>query len=153
LLTQVAGRAGRGSKKGIVVVQTFTPNHYAIVTAKRHDFDSFYATEIKSRAELAYPPFTKIVNIIIRDKDEKKVCDFGWKVKKYFEEHSPQGVKAILGPAPLPFFHLRGYYRWHVMLKLEAEAIFDHGIKNQIDKINRSRSTQFVIDVDAVNIL
>jgi len=153
LLTQVAGRAGRGSKKGTVVVQTFTPNHYSIQTAKEHDFDAFYAEEIKSRKELNYPPFTKIVNIIIRDSDEKKVCDFGWNVRSCVETECDSRARAILGPAPLPFYHLRGYYRWHVMVKLDGTASFDKTIKKKLESIKRPRSTQFAIDIDAVNIL
>jgi primosomal protein N' (replication factor Y) len=153
LLTQVAGRAGRGEKRGIVVIQTMNPGHYAIQSAKTHDFNAFYAAEIKGRHELFYPPFSRLVNIIIRDMDEKRVTDFSQNVRDYFVARYKDMNVQVLGPAPLPFYRLHGYFRWHVMLKLDFSVPFGVEEKKGIDALLKQTSTQYMIDVDPVNIL
>ncbi|MGM0410167.1 MAG: primosomal protein N', partial [Bacillota bacterium] len=87
LITQVAGRAGRGKKKGKVIVQTYTPNHYSIKAAQNHDYEDFYKQEIKLRKQLNYPPFSKLVNIIIESKNNNKVINASNKLARFFDEY------------------------------------------------------------------
>lgn len=138
LLTQFGGRAGRGEKPGRVLIQTHMPDHPSIRHAKKHDFLSFYDHEMKFREEFGYPPFCSLVNIIVRSRIEQKAYQFSRAVRDALRgsldgckmaggtdlltpstmRYPYSGIVAILGPAPLPFYKLRGHFRWHVMLKL-----------------------------------
>jgi primosomal protein N' (replication factor Y) (superfamily II helicase) len=153
LLTQVAGRAGRGDKKGIVVIQTFLPSHYAIQTAAKHDFISLYEQEIKRREELSYPPYSRLINIIIRGRDENKVREYAQSTKVVLENALKDWKLDMLGPAPLPFYHLKGYFRWHIMLKGNNLSQLNNEIRAAFSTIKRSANCQIAIDVDPVNIL
>ena len=114
LLTQVSGRAGRGDIPGEVIVQSFSPEHYAIQAAANHDYEGFYRQEIVFREELSYPPFSRLINIVSTDPVD------GYAESRLREWVSrldlPVGVE-ILGPAECPLSKLKGLYRWHVVLK------------------------------------
>ncbi len=154
LLTQVAGRAGRGDKKGTVVIQTFSPEHYAIQTARKHDYMAFYNREIECRRELNYPPFSHLTNIIIRGKNEKDVRKYSERVKKELNERMAEYNGEMLGPAPLPFYRLRGYYRWHIMIKGAISQSFLDMVRSLLDEMKKTnRSCQIMCDIDPVNIL
>jgi primosomal protein N' (replication factor Y) len=114
LLTQVSGRAGRGDIPGEVIVQSFSPEHYAIQAAANHDYEGFYRQEIAFREELGYPPFSSLINVVSTDPVD------GYAESRLREWVSrldlPVGVE-ILGPAECPLSKLKGLYRWHVVLK------------------------------------
>ena len=112
LLTQVAGRAGRGSAGGNVVVQTYTPEHYAIVAAKTHDYEAFYAEESITRKELGYPPFAKLVRLLLSGEDEARVIDAASFLVSTFEADAD-----LLGPSPCPIEKVRGHFRWQLILR------------------------------------
>lgn len=192
LLTQFAGRAGRGAKPGRVYIQTWMPDHPSILFAQKHDFLSFYAHEKTFREAYVYPPYCSLVNVIIRARDEKKAYLFAREIRDAFrkkigdlglgardsllktspEERGtspglpPEGVE-IIGPAPLPFYKLRGHFRWHVMLKLpvlksgfrittnrsleSVPAITD--IYKALMALKKPAGVAFAIDTDPLNIL
>ncbi|MFC1808701.1 primosomal protein N' [Candidatus Omnitrophota bacterium] len=154
LLTQVAGRTGRGKSGGRVIIQTFMPHNYAVTYARHHDYDRFYEEEKMNRAELGYPPFSSLINIIIRSRNEKglevKCLQLAEKLHTKYELDN--GVE-IIGPAPLPFYKLRNYFRWHVMLKgVDSERM--RAIAHEIvSSISRSKDTSVAVDVDPISIL
>ncbi|MFZ5801507.1 MAG: replication restart helicase PriA [Candidatus Omnitrophota bacterium] len=162
LLTQVAGRAGRGELPGRVVIQTYSPHHPSVAFSKEHDYLSFYRFEKQSRYEHHYPPFRRLINFIIRSKEENKAYLYAreWReilraeISKGFvlEEGSPNGVK-IIGPSPLPFYKLRGHFRWHVMVKFGVEKDLMPVIADCLAKIKKNSKVVMSLDVDPYNIL
>jgi len=125
LLTQVAGRAGRAETHGNVLLQTFSPDHYAIRPVCEHDYEAFYAEELEYRRDLGYPPFTKLIHLLIegRDATQTKETIEGLARtlrEKLPHETSPLAAEAafeILGPAPCPLARLRGLHRYQLLLK------------------------------------
>jgi primosomal protein N' (replication factor Y) len=124
LLTQVAGRAGRGSIPGRVVIQSFYPDHYALTSAKQHDFSAFFAREIEFRRQLGYPPFCNMVQILVTDSELQRAFLAGEKIAaalKRCRDSAPPGSGCrVLGPAAAPLEKLRGKYRVQLLLKLPA---------------------------------
>lgn len=178
LLTQFAGRAGRGTKPGRVIIQTWMPEHPSIRFARNHDFLNFYAHEKKCREEFHYPPYRSLVNIIIRSRDEKKAYVFAREVRDALRGLAPFSPKKvpdplvskgdrhhfettkmepvpieIIGPAPLPFYKLRGHFRWHVMLKIPKELPETQRIYALLMDLKKPSSVAFQLDVDPLNIL
>ncbi|MBI4550088.1 MAG: primosomal protein N' [Candidatus Omnitrophica bacterium] len=156
LLTQVAGRAGRGDLKGHVVIQTFSPDHHSIVFAKDHDYAAFYAREIEQRRELKLPPFAHLVNLIFHAVLEQEVYRFAAEVKKALAESADLAHPLpfeILGPAPLPFYKLRGHYRWHLMVKGEDVLVMNRWLKKVLSQVRKPSRVKMMIDVDPVSVL
>ncbi|MCX7677645.1 MAG: primosomal protein N' [Spirochaetes bacterium] len=119
LLMQVAGRSGRREKPGKVIIQTLNINHPIFEYLKRHDYDGFYRHELATRKELRYPPFSRIVRLLMRGKDEKKVNESITQLAaKVREEARKRNVPAdILGPSPAPILKIANNYRWHLIIK------------------------------------
>ena len=120
LLTQVAGRAGRSILGGKVIIQTYTPEHYSIQAASRHDYEGFYAQEIDFRRQQNYPPFSRLVRLLFTDPSASK-CEreTAW-LRRTLEEHiALQGQPAydLIGPAPCFVGRIRGRYRWQIVLR------------------------------------
>jgi primosomal protein N' (replication factor Y) len=116
LLTQVAGRAGRGDLPGRVLIQTFYPEHYAIQDAVEQDYPAFYERETQFRRAMAYPPFTSLANVIVRDTDLEKAIRWSRQLSEYFSPHDGKGLR-ILGPAAAPLARLKGEHRFQFLLK------------------------------------
>jgi primosomal protein N' (replication factor Y) len=120
LLTQVAGRAGRSPLGGLVVLQTFQPENYAIRSAARHDYSGFYRQEMEQRRRLGYPPFSKLVRLEIRgsnaEKAEASARDAACQVQKWIEDGGHSGTE-IIGPVPCFFGRQNGLYRWQIVLR------------------------------------
>ncbi len=114
LLTQVAGRAGRDRAPGRVVVQTWSPEHYAIRPVARHDYESFYAEELGHRAALGYPPFGHLAFVLVSGAHESEAAEAAARLALAAEP--PPGVE-LLGPAPAPLPRLRGRHRFQLLLK------------------------------------
>jgi primosomal protein N' (replication factor Y) len=114
LLTQVAGRAGRGASPGRVIVQSFSPDHYAIRPVLDHDYERFYAEEIVHRAELGYPPFGRLAQIVVSGTEEAAVRDSAARLAR--ASRSGDGCE-LLGPAPAPIAKLRGRHRCQLLVK------------------------------------
>jgi len=120
LLTQVAGRAGRGQLGGRVLLQTFQPDHYAIQHAARHDFNGFYAQELEYRRQLNYPPFLRMIRFEVRHTDcqqaQQEAHELYVRLKRLVESSSDR-TNILLGPVPPYFARRAGSYRWQIILK------------------------------------
>jgi primosomal protein N' (replication factor Y) len=120
LLTQVAGRAGRGDLEGEVIIQTYYPDEWAIKLAAKHDFATFYQNEIEQRKELGYPPFAHLILVLFSGKDQNRVISQSEKFclllrKRLTKENFKE--TEILGPAPAPLSKIKSQYRWQVIIK------------------------------------
>ena len=118
LITQVAGRSGRGDKKGKVIVQTYSPEHYSIIHAKKHDYKSFYKKEIEQREIIGYPPFSKLVRIIISGHKEQLVMTLAEEIGEELKNNFKDNI-TLFGPAPAPIERIKKRFRWHIILKGE----------------------------------
>ncbi|WP_313885423.1 primosomal protein N' [Desulfallas sp. Bu1-1] len=122
LLAQVAGRTGRGDRPGEVLIQTYTPEHYAVRAAAGHDYYAFYRHEIALRKSTGYPPFSKMVRLLVSGRDESAVQAAAQKIREQLDgfidgfANAPDGGKIfIVGPAPAPLARLKEIYRWHLI--------------------------------------
>lgn len=150
LLTQVAGRAGRGRKPGHVVVQSFNPEHESITAAAEHDYELFYKREIVFREELGYPPFARLANIIATDEDERLPEVRLRALANRLEDCD--GLK-VLGPAPCPLSRLKGKYRWHLLLKCaDGEALRTY-LRRGLLSLTSSDRSGMTIDLDPMSLL
>jgi len=129
LLAQVAGRAGRSTKEGEVIIQTFNPDHYAIQYTKKHDYLGFYNKEMFIRRELKYPPFYYICYLKISGKDSDYIYGEVNKIKKVLENKLENTI--ILGPSPCVIFKLNNIYRYGIILKYKKEE----NLREVLDKI------------------
>ncbi|MBI5644039.1 MAG: primosomal protein N' [Deltaproteobacteria bacterium] len=157
LITQAAGRAGRGDVAGTVVIQTLNPLHYCFKNALTHDYDGFYKEEIELREETSYPPFTRVCNLRIEGSKEDRVIQAACELKGIAEGIvSRKGYcVTILGPAPSPLKMIRGQHRWQMLIKggeLKTLHTFLKGLKTAFDSKKRSGVT-LTIDMDPLNII
>lgn len=122
LLTQVAGRVGRGDQPGRVVVQTYSPDHYALQFAREHDYDGFAARELALREELWYPPFSRILLAVLEASEEERAREGLEKLRDHLEDQLAHRMRLrVLGPAPAPLRKLEGRYRQQLLVKLPCE--------------------------------
>jgi primosomal protein N' (replication factor Y) (superfamily II helicase) len=121
LMTQVAGRAGRGELPGRVLIQTFYPEHYAIQDAIKQNYVAFYERELHYRQVMAYPPFTSLANIIVRDSNLEKAIAWSRELSQYLAPHNGDGMR-VLGPASAPLAKLKSEYRFQFLLKSKRKA-------------------------------
>jgi primosomal protein N' (replication factor Y) len=121
LLTQVAGRAGRGDNPGQVFIQTFHPGHAALTATQNHDYLAFYEAELQTRELLGYPPFTRLALLTVQGKKAEQVEQAASgtvrELAKTVKSKNMGDHLRILGPAPAPRSRLKGYYRWQILLK------------------------------------
>ncbi|MGH9740735.1 MAG: primosomal protein N' [Candidatus Acidiferrum sp.] len=122
LLTQVAGRAGRGELSGRVLIQTYYPEHYAIQDAVKQDYASFFEREMHFRTMMAYPPLTSLANVIVRDISLEKAIRFSRKLSEYFSPHDGHLVR-VLGPATAPLAKLKKEHRFQFLLKSPKRSV------------------------------
>jgi primosomal protein N' (replication factor Y) len=152
LLTQVAGRSGRGELPGHVLIQTAFPHHYAIQHAVRHDYDAFFRSEIEFRKRFKYPPATSMVAVLIRSEDVERAERAASEIGKVIEERISKLDVRIQGPAPAPLARLKGVHRFQILLRSSERA----ALRRALEPIARDFSVQGVdvtIDVDPINIL
>jgi primosomal protein N' (replication factor Y) len=116
LMAQVAGRTGRGDQPGRVLVQTYSPDHPAIVAASRHDYHAFVRSELPQRQRYGVPPFGRLVRVIARGRNESAVSDYVKEMASVFRREAESSVR-VLGPAPAPIFKIRNRYRFHIQLR------------------------------------
>lgn len=148
LLTQVAGRAGRGEQAGEVILQTYSPDHYAIQTASRHDYAQFVRHELTFRKRTGYPPFARLVRILFTGEDEQQVA----KTAMEAAQVKPQTGVKVIGPSPAPLSRLHGKTRWHVLVKGENGVhALAHEIVARVPEA--SAAVNVAVDVDPLSLL
>jgi primosomal protein N' (replication factor Y) len=155
LISQAAGRAGRGEHPGRVIIQTFLPEHYAIQQAKEHDFTGFYEEEMKSRQALCFPPLTRMVNIRVSSTGPR-TAEQGMKrlAKKGQELLKPlRSAVEMLGPSPAPLFQIKGRYRWQLLFKGERVALLQQLSRSLIQEGKGLAGVRVEVDVDPQTLL
>ncbi len=153
LLTQMAGRTGRGKERGNVLIQTYSPTHYTIQFAAKHDYSGFFAEEIERRKSLQYPPFTKLINIIFRGKKEQAVREQVLLFRNLLKERNQDSTVELIGPAPLPLYKLRGHFRWHLMIRGPKVEVMRQIVRGGLENFKRKAGVYLAVDVDPVTIL
>ena len=154
LLTQVAGRAGRGEKEGRVLIQTYNPEHYSIVAAKDHDYRQFYQKEIYARNLMEYPPYHHLVRFLISDTREEGAMEDLVHMSEQIRERYPE--VELLGPSEAPISMIRGRKRFHVLFKgtslnrLREAAEYGKKVMNLSRK---SKTLRIIIDVEPSTVL
>ncbi|MDZ7372652.1 MAG: primosomal protein N' [candidate division KSB1 bacterium] len=159
LLTQVAGRAGRKGKQGEVIIQTFSPWHFALVCASRHDYRSFYEREIHDRYPLGYPPFGRLVAVHFRGRSAEETS----RLARHFGSELRTRARnfTVVGPSPSPLSRIRGLYRWQLLarqlrrvdptgaeMRTAIKAVYD-----ELQEEARRKHITIVIDVDPVSLM
>ena len=154
LMTQVSGRAGRGELPGRVVVQTYHPDHYAILSASTHDYAGFVERELKYRRWMHYPPFGVLANLLIQSKKLEEAAGWSAALGKWFENAKPVGVR-VLGPCTAPIARIKETYRFHMILKASSRKALNaalRGVLVHADEAGIPRRN-LVVDVDALRLM
>ena len=151
LLTQIAGRAGRGQSPGRVVLQTYFQEHYAVQFAARHDFAGFYEKELQFRAWMHYPPYSAIANVLIRSEKLDDALTWSGELGRWFEKTRHEGIR-VLGPAAAPITRLKRDYRYHFILKSPSREKMNALLRAMLAEAAARKipRTQVIVDVDAV---
>jgi primosomal protein N' (replication factor Y) len=154
LLTQVAGRAGRGETPGKVILQTFYPDHYAIQFAQRHDYAGFYEKEVRFRRWMHYPPFSALANVLVRSDQLDQTLRWTGQIGKWFESTRNEGVR-VLGPSVAPILRLKRDYRYHFIVKGASREKLNATLRNMLAFMAREKiqRTNVIVDVDALSLL
>ncbi len=156
LLTQVAGRAGRGEQPGRVLIQTYAPHHYSVRAARDQDYERFMRREFNLRRELDYPPFARLVMVRIEGADASLVNDISRRVAVILGRLAqPDGLR-VLGPAPAPIERIKQRYRWQVVLKSQDFKAMRAAIatmRAQIAEAAERAKVRVAIDIDPVNMM
>jgi primosomal protein N' (replication factor Y) (superfamily II helicase) len=154
LLTQVAGRAGRGELKGRVLIQTFYPEHYAITDAVKQDYAAFFERELHFRRIMGYPPFTSLANVIVRDRSLEKAVRWSRQLSEYFSPHDGKDVR-ILGPATAPLARLKKEHRFQFLLKSPKRSILTKllGGAMAFCEAKQLPQTAVLVDMDPLSLL
>lgn len=155
LLTQVAGRSGRGEIPGEVIVQSYQYSNFAIQLASKHDFKNFYLQEMKNRMELDYPPFKRIINIRTIGFDLQKTINIMRKIETSLKRKFKNRLK-IVGPSPAPISKINNFYRWHLFVKIDKNKFTSNSeIKNLLYPFIKSNKNELKvqIDVDPVDLM
>jgi primosomal protein N' (replication factor Y) (superfamily II helicase) len=150
LLTQVAGRSGRGKQAGEVIIQTFSPDHYAIQAAIRHDYKAFYKQEILFRQELKYPPFSRFANLICGDLDERAAQARAGSLAAALQQVVPQEVE-VIGPSAAPLARLKNQFRFHVALRAPVDAPLSDLVRAALALIPPNERLGIHIDMDPLS--
>ncbi|HYM00962.1 MAG TPA: primosomal protein N', partial [Blastocatellia bacterium] len=170
LLTQVAGRAGRGERPGRVIIQTYHPEHYAVVAARAQDYEAFYQKEINFRRTMNYPPFSALINIVVHDRDQNKASTLSAALAHELRQAvadsldsandtpvHPSAARSVrvLGPAPAAFAKLRGEYRFQILIKSSsrrgAREALDMGMARLAEKGQNLHAIS--VEVDPVSLM
>jgi primosomal protein N' (replication factor Y) len=153
LLTQAAGRAGRGDTPGRVIIQTLNPDHYAVKFAADQDYEGFYQKEIEFRKWLRYPPFAAFANVIVRATKQEEALRMSTELG-YLLDPQPEGVR-VMGPAEAPVLKVKSEFRYQILLKAASRAT----LRDVLNKLRRFaekekwKATSLVIDVDPISLM
>lgn len=152
LLEQVAGRAGRGERQGEVVIQTYWPDHPAILAAASHDPACFYAEEEVVRTELGYPPFGRLANVLIWGAKADEVARAATTVFSAIEAVAPEEFR-LLGPSPAPLSKVKNVWRWHVLVKAPVGSDISGPLGKALKSLPRLGDVAVAVDVDPTDLL
>lgn len=154
LLTQVAGRAGRGELSGRVLIQSYYPEHYAVQDAVRQDYAEFFERELHFRRMLAYPPFTSLANVIVRDTQLERVIRWSRLLSEYFAAYDGKGMR-VLGPAAAPLARLKREHRFQFLLKSRKRSLLTKILSGAVEFCDKRQipQTAAVIDVDPLSLM
>jgi primosomal protein N' (replication factor Y) len=154
LLTQVAGRAGRGELPGTVIVQSYYPDHYAIQFGARQDYEGFYEQELRFRRLMHYPPFTALANVVVRDPKLEAAIRYTRLLEKVFTAKATAEVR-VLGPAPAPLARLKRDYRFQFLLKAGERRALQAMLRAALEAARASKvpAGAVVVDVDPISLL
>src|SRR5689334_10911155 len=152
LVTQVAGRTGRGDRPGRALVQTYTPEHPAIQAAVRHDYHAFVASELPERERFGVPPFGRLVRLIARGPDESAVFAYLKEMAEALRRAAEPSVRA-LGPAPAPILKIRNLYRFHIQLRCPGPRPLQALARAVPPTIPAPHGVELAIDVDPIHML
>ena len=155
LVTQVAGRSGRGHNKGRVILQTYNPEHYSIIYSKAQDYINFYNTEIPLRKEFLYPPFINLISILIYGESNGKVVETSKKVyniieKKIINLYGQGFNNNISGPYPAPLERIKNNFRWQILLKIKDEDLEE--LKSLVKRVCILNEYKLELDNIKINI-
>jgi primosomal protein N' (replication factor Y) len=156
VLTQVAGRAGRGDRPGRVLIQTYAPHHYSIRAARDQDFNRFMRRELELRRELMYPPFARMALVRIEGADAARVNETAARMVTMLGRLAPPDTMRILGPAPAPIERIRQRYRWQIVVKSPALNEMRSALASAraaIGPYAERAEVRVAIDIDPVNML
>ena len=150
LLTQVSGRAGRGDKKGKVIIQTYEPENNVIKDSKEENYELFYEKEINSRKIFSYPPFSKILNIGFSSEDEERLLEVS---KNFYDEIKSQDIE-LYGPMPSMVYKVQKRYRMNIFAKGSKKKIdnFKRFLKKKLNEFNDTK-VRIIVDIDPVNLM
>lgn len=155
LITQVAGRAGRGEKRGRVVIQTYNPDHYSIVAGQEQNYHKFYQQELQTRKLMEYPPYSFLVRILITGLKERVVQESCLEISQFLNQKY-KGCFEIFGPAPAPIEKIKNRYRWQIILKGQDVAILKEGAQEGakfIENLPENQELRIIIDIGPQSIL
>src|ERR1041385_3963340 len=154
LMTQVAGRAGRGELPGRVLIQTFYPEHYAIEDAVKQDYAAFFERELHYRQVMAYPPFTSLANIIVRNRSLEKAIQWSKQLSQFFVKRTADEIR-VLGPASAPLARLKSEYRFQFLLKSRKKAALAKLLSGALSYADSKQipETSLLIDMDPLHLL
>jgi primosomal protein N' (replication factor Y) (superfamily II helicase) len=154
LLTQVAGRAGRGDVEGEVFVQAFTPFHPAIQYARRHDFNGFYEQEIEFRRQLKYPPISRIALLLLKGRNEEKVKFSASHVRQEIQKWSADFPDMIVaGPAAAPLARTENKYRFQLLLRTRNMTSLSRKLAELMSSLTLPEDVAMTVDIDPVNLM
>ena len=154
LLTQVAGRAGRGDFAGNVVLQTYFPEHYAIRYAALHDYLGFYEQELRYRKWMHYPPFTSVANVLLRSDKLDHAMRYAGVVENWVKRTKMDGVR-VMGPAAAPLSRLKNDYRYHFILKTSSREQLNRTLRSLVTNAVSEDvpRTSIIVDVDPQSLM
>jgi primosomal protein N' (replication factor Y) len=155
LVTQVAGRTGRGEKGGRVLVQTFDPDNAAIAAAVRHDYQAFAVRELPSRKRLDYPPFAGMIRLVIRGNSQEVTGEFAATIAGRLRA-ALEGAACrwrVLGPAPAPIGKLRGQYRFQIQTQAASLDVLRTAVRAATADLKTPDDVQWIVDVDPLDMM
>jgi primosomal protein N' (replication factor Y) (superfamily II helicase) len=155
LMTQVSGRAGRGELPGRVVVQTYYPDHYAIVAASTHDYAAFVQREEKYRRWMHYPPFGVLANVLVQSEKLEEAAGWSAILGRYFVQNQNNSAIRMLGPCTAPVARIKGVYRFHLILKAASRKALNASLRGMLAHADTAGVPRrsVTVDVDAQRLM
>jgi primosomal protein N' (replication factor Y) len=155
LMTQVSGRAGRGELPGRVVVQTYYPDHYAILAASTHDYQAFVERELKYRRWMHYPPFGVLANVLVQSPKLEEAAGWSSILGKYLVQSQNSGAVRVLGPCTAPIARIKGVYRFHMILKASSRRALNAALRSMLAQADAAQIPRrnLIVDVDALRLM